>query len=280
MKVKLSRESDESAFHSVIRENPLDPTPRLVYADWLEEHGDPTNAADHRFVGRQLQRYADEGGHLEDYLPNRHVGQDRVRPRDVGQGGFGGGHWIETHSGRFAFPTLADRHATIENADAEPDDLPKQNEPHAEYKTDYGDTVKAFPDGSAMMSERRGDWVTGPMARWHGDLNIDGQEAVGQIDGNTAEVARILVHNGDAFSGGSHRDAVQHAQDWVDFFHDPDLIERWVSGGYWNPAVAHEAMTRGYRPDDTPAVDRDSNDPVYDLCNHDVDFADPEEEDE
>lgn len=31
----------ESAFHAEIKENPSDPAPRLIYADWLEDHGDP-----------------------------------------------------------------------------------------------------------------------------------------------------------------------------------------------------------------------------------------------
>jgi len=29
------------AFHQIILENPVDDAPRLIYADWLEEHGDP-----------------------------------------------------------------------------------------------------------------------------------------------------------------------------------------------------------------------------------------------
>jgi uncharacterized protein (TIGR02996 family) len=42
--VKLDRDSDQSAFHNTIRENPLDPTPRLVYSDWLEERGKAEHA--------------------------------------------------------------------------------------------------------------------------------------------------------------------------------------------------------------------------------------------
>jgi uncharacterized protein (TIGR02996 family) len=33
--------SDRDAFLDAIRENPDDDTHRLIYADWLEEHGDP-----------------------------------------------------------------------------------------------------------------------------------------------------------------------------------------------------------------------------------------------
>src|SRR5215217_464141 len=37
--------SQQDAFLSAIREAPDDDTPRLAYADWLEEHGDPDRAA-------------------------------------------------------------------------------------------------------------------------------------------------------------------------------------------------------------------------------------------
>src|SRR3954465_13878190 len=36
--------SGESAFLSAIREAPEDDGPRLVFADWLEDHGDPARA--------------------------------------------------------------------------------------------------------------------------------------------------------------------------------------------------------------------------------------------
>jgi uncharacterized protein (TIGR02996 family) len=37
----VTTNDDEAALISTIREHPGDPTPRLVYADWLEERGDP-----------------------------------------------------------------------------------------------------------------------------------------------------------------------------------------------------------------------------------------------
>jgi uncharacterized protein (TIGR02996 family) len=36
--------TDEDAFLAKIRENPADDTARLVYADWLDEHGQPEKA--------------------------------------------------------------------------------------------------------------------------------------------------------------------------------------------------------------------------------------------
>jgi uncharacterized protein (TIGR02996 family) len=41
MSSPLADESAEAAFLREIRDRPNDPTPRLVYADWLEERGDP-----------------------------------------------------------------------------------------------------------------------------------------------------------------------------------------------------------------------------------------------
>src|SRR5262245_34947865 len=36
--------ADRTAFLAAIRENPDDDLPRLVYADWLDEHGEPERA--------------------------------------------------------------------------------------------------------------------------------------------------------------------------------------------------------------------------------------------
>lgn len=37
--------SDESAFVRAVHARPLDPLPRLIFADWLDEHGRDTEAA-------------------------------------------------------------------------------------------------------------------------------------------------------------------------------------------------------------------------------------------
>ena len=42
--------SDEDAFLRAILDNPADDAPRLVYADWLDERGDPESAARARFL--------------------------------------------------------------------------------------------------------------------------------------------------------------------------------------------------------------------------------------
>src|SRR5262245_17232209 len=41
-------DTDEAAFLATIRADPLDATARLVYADWLDEHGAPVAAAQQR----------------------------------------------------------------------------------------------------------------------------------------------------------------------------------------------------------------------------------------
>ena len=40
--------SAHDAFLQAIREAPEDDTPRLVYSDWLDEHGDPARACTRR----------------------------------------------------------------------------------------------------------------------------------------------------------------------------------------------------------------------------------------
>ena len=49
------RHPDQVAFLNAIHDNPDDDTPRLVYADWLEEHGEPDRAEFIR-VGVELAR--------------------------------------------------------------------------------------------------------------------------------------------------------------------------------------------------------------------------------
>ena len=71
----------EESFLQAIREHPDDDTPRLVYADWLEEHGDPARAefvrvqvalagmaADPRRVPLAAREQALLAGHRDDWL--------------------------------------------------------------------------------------------------------------------------------------------------------------------------------------------------------------------
>ncbi|MCE9568269.1 MAG: TIGR02996 domain-containing protein [Planctomycetes bacterium] len=47
--------NEETAFLSAIRQNPADETARLVYADWLDEQGDPASIAKAEFIRLELQ---------------------------------------------------------------------------------------------------------------------------------------------------------------------------------------------------------------------------------
>lgn len=51
---------EEQAFLDAIAANPFDDTPRLVYADWLDEHGEPAKAAYLRLVVGLVPLLADE----------------------------------------------------------------------------------------------------------------------------------------------------------------------------------------------------------------------------
>lgn len=44
MKAKTVPPRDQRSFWTAIRDNPEDDTPRLIYADWLEDHDNPTRA--------------------------------------------------------------------------------------------------------------------------------------------------------------------------------------------------------------------------------------------
>src|SRR5262245_47558149 len=60
---------DQEALLQAIREAPEEDAPRLVYADWLEEHGDPDGA---EFITLQVQRARQPGEEASwRYLPPR-----------------------------------------------------------------------------------------------------------------------------------------------------------------------------------------------------------------
>src|SRR5437588_12608417 len=61
---RTSDTMNDAAFLADICANPDDDTPRLVYADWLEDHGDSERA---EFIRTQI-RYVQ----IEHYLPESH----------------------------------------------------------------------------------------------------------------------------------------------------------------------------------------------------------------
>jgi uncharacterized protein (TIGR02996 family) len=57
--------TDESAFIAAVRDSPEDDGPRLVYADWLDEQGDPELAARAEFIRVQCGLAHLPAGHPE-----------------------------------------------------------------------------------------------------------------------------------------------------------------------------------------------------------------------
>lgn len=66
---------ERQAFENAIDENPLDATNHLVYADWLDEHGEPDEAAFRRAMGDWI--YA--GGRHSYHGPDPDPYHDRNR---------------------------------------------------------------------------------------------------------------------------------------------------------------------------------------------------------
>lgn len=67
------RESDEDAFHRAIAEDPADTAPYQVFADWLEERGDP-RAEGYRALGvLGKQAEVSGNGNLHDDFPGPDV---------------------------------------------------------------------------------------------------------------------------------------------------------------------------------------------------------------
>lgn len=77
----------EQAFKQSIRENPHDPTHRLIYADWLEEKGRPTEAHLHRLIAKDpvmMERLSGSYGYRDPSIRYRRNGQRRrATPREA-----------------------------------------------------------------------------------------------------------------------------------------------------------------------------------------------------
>src|SRR5262249_47609211 len=97
----------DRAFLDDILTHPEDDTPRLIYADWLHDHGDPDRA---EFIRLQIERASlDEDDLRQDDLARRerrllacHTGWVNDLPRWARQGvtfrrGFPHGVWVTEH---------------------------------------------------------------------------------------------------------------------------------------------------------------------------------------
>lgn len=86
----LAHNSDaemEQAFKQSIRENPHDSSHRLIYADWLEENGRPTEAHLHRMIAEtpiMMERLGGPYGYRDPSIRYRRDGQRRrATPREA-----------------------------------------------------------------------------------------------------------------------------------------------------------------------------------------------------
>jgi uncharacterized protein (TIGR02996 family) len=76
--------SDEAALLDVIRAQPDEDTPRLMYADWLQEHGQPERAEFIRLQVKSETGCTAEGGRRQDQLEELHRAAWTAHlPRDV-----------------------------------------------------------------------------------------------------------------------------------------------------------------------------------------------------
>jgi uncharacterized protein (TIGR02996 family) len=71
MKKPAQTDPIRTAFLQTIRETPADDTPRLIYADWLEDHGEPDRA---EFIRTQVRSNT-----LDDYSPEREELEARAK---------------------------------------------------------------------------------------------------------------------------------------------------------------------------------------------------------
>jgi uncharacterized protein (TIGR02996 family) len=90
------------AFRRAILENPADNTPRLVYADWLDEFGTETDQARAAFVRAQVE--AANGAELENLqLWNLLHHSEQWFPDVCKSLGLGVSHWGVMHDGTVHF---------------------------------------------------------------------------------------------------------------------------------------------------------------------------------
>jgi uncharacterized protein (TIGR02996 family) len=85
-------DSTEESFRATIGADPLDATTRLVYADWLDEHGNPVDAARQRVCADPADdqkrlalaaAYEAEGDAERAEFVRTHVAQGVLPRRDV-----------------------------------------------------------------------------------------------------------------------------------------------------------------------------------------------------
>ncbi|VTT98815.1 unnamed protein product [Gemmataceae bacterium] len=166
---------DREAFRLAILAKPHDPTGYLVFADWLDDHGEPREATFQRSLGTFLQNRRRLPGRVAHWLPAGQGFPDHIYADDdrfaIGRyhGGSSGSSLLvvdlnDITGGR----GLARRHRGLENSpavavgDAEPlpvgvswDRLRGDVCGGAEFVGTFGERVKAFADLTALIEAMR-----------------------------------------------------------------------------------------------------------------------------
>lgn len=87
-------------------------------------------------------------------------------------------------------------------------------------------------------------------------------------------LADDIYLRGPTFSGGTARQAMEYAEEWLERFSDAEAV-MWMDAGFWCSITADAVRQIGVEPEDVAARCNDMitgyDDPVYSLCNNDLD---------
>lgn len=88
-------------------------------------------------------------------------------------------------------------------------------------------------------------------------------------------VVELLAPRGYAFTGECKAETYRIAAEWLEHFDDIDEIAQWIDAGFWNPDAASAVDALGVWAADVAGLANDnitgSDDPIYDICNGDLD---------
>lgn len=86
----------------------------------------------------------------------------------------------------------------------------------------------------------------------------------------------VLRSAGPVYDGGTEVSRQEIAAEWQEVGFDADSVYEWLGAGCWDPSIAAELKAIGFNPHSHVLVYRDhrEGDPMYELCNGDIEFAD------
>lgn len=92
-------------------------------------------------------------------------------------------------------------------------------------------------------------------------------------DEATTLIRTDIISRGPMFSGGTDQTAKQIAEEWSDVF-TAEEASAWMDVGFWCPSTAGTARDLGISPRDVKRLCNDNitgfDDPVYSMCNNDL----------